>query len=84
LRDGFFTVHREDEIFHGASGLPDNAFISARADVRRADDIWQLEQRMIVRRRLLIQNVRAVTADPTRFQRFDKVGRVNDLAARTV
>jgi hypothetical protein len=33
LRDGFFAVHREDEIFHGAGGLPHHAFVSARCNV---------------------------------------------------
>ena len=84
LRDGFFAVHREDEIFHGAGGLPHHALVSARRDVRRADDVRQLEQRMIRRRRLLIQNVRAVTAHLPGFQCLDEVGCVDDFAARAI
>jgi hypothetical protein len=39
LRDGLSAAHREDEIFHGAVGLPNHALVSARRDVRRDDHV---------------------------------------------
>src|SRR5687768_13586611 len=47
LRERFLAAHGEDEVLHGGGGLTLHALMRARADVRRADDVRQLEQRVI-------------------------------------
>ena len=65
LGERLLAVQGQNQVLRGHHGLTLHAFIGARTDVRRDDDIGKMKQGMVWRRRLLIQDIRSVTADVT-------------------